>query len=65
MTHEMKPGDEIGGPEQDASLPDAASIPGALSAVDSDGDDLDGDLEPPEDWSLPDWLTDAPAGGES
>lgn len=61
MTHEVKPGDEVGGPELDSSLPDAASIPGDLSAADSDAADLDGDLEAPEGWAPPDWSR--PDGG--
>jgi hypothetical protein len=41
MTHEIREGDEQGGPQHDHSLPDADSIPGNLSAVDSDADPLE------------------------
>lgn len=44
MTHEIKHGDEVGGPEHDHSLPDADSIPGNLSPEDSDGPPMEDDL---------------------
>lgn len=36
VTHEVKPGDEQGGPENDQSLPPADSIPGNLTPEESD-----------------------------
>ena len=41
MTHEITDEDEGGGPERDDSLPDADSIPGTLSAADSDSPSLE------------------------
>lgn len=45
MTHEHIANDEHDeGPEHDHTLPDAATIAGDLSAVESDLPELDGDL---------------------
>lgn len=44
MTHEHKPGDELGGPEHDHTLPDADEFPGDLTPEESALPPLEGDL---------------------
>lgn len=45
MTHEIRDGDEVDGPENDASLPEAASIPTYDDPAMSDAPPLPWDLD--------------------